>query len=1134
LTAGEYPPGFVETKLCSGLTGATALAATADGRIFIAEQTGALRVVKEDRLLPEPCLQLEVDATWERGLIGVALDPRFPERPHVYVVYVSPRPYPHHRVSRFTAAGDRAVAGSEVVLLSGDDQRQLGGSIPAGHQGGGIRFLLDGRLLIGIGEQTAGSPAQRLDTFQGKLLRIAPDGSIPADNPFVDQAQGKYRAIWARGLRNPFGLAVHPRTGRIFVNDVGGAAWEEINEGFAGADYGWPKSEGATRAPGERGPLHAYERSVGKSITGGAFYAPAAPQFPAAYEGKYLFADFEGNWIQVLDPEAPRDAALFASALARPVDLAVAPDGSLLVLERNAWVNDRDFRPGTGSLSRVRFAGPPVADDLAWRRAPASAPGPPRPAPGAAGPREAVTGVHVPADPADLPSLLSHTGLFRSVPGLIPSPGIVPYDVIAPLWSDGAFKRRWIALPADKRIGFAPRGEWRFPPGTVFVKHFELGETEPAPRKRLETRLLVVGEDGSGYGATYKWRADGSDAELLAESLTEEVGIETPSGREARAWYYPSRKDCLTCHTTPAGFVLGVKTRQLNRPYGAGGAGEESQILAWNRLGLFDTVLSGADIASLDRLVPIEDESAPLAARARSYLDANCANCHRPGGARGFLDARWDTPLQEQNLLHGPLLAGDLEVPGSRVVVPGDVARSALHGRMNRLDVFKMPPLAMNRVDAAALAVVAAWVERLAAAGTVAALAADSGASPVRDGRFLRLHWYEPGIEHGNPVSNARFRVNSPEAVLHPSFGKRSEVRSSGMLQVEFPEDLTRLDGAELYLELWGGHPGTANRRVTLNGRSTYRLPVPDGEDCTHAYPLVPLRITDLVSGHNAIQFACDQGTSFWGHFIVDGACLRAVLPSGHPDLAAAGLAGFRAAVRARSDGEHPEHIVLALECAAADTARIARADFEGRYRGYDERGGLEAETAGWHGFTKEREPVATIGTAGAAPFTASWDVSMLPAQEAMAARAIVRFKDRPDLVYVTPAVEGLRTPERSGVEVRILGARDLPRPFWSRAGKQHACTVEVDIEPERIERAELHVMTWDGGAGNVKDTFTLNGRALAVAGAGKHDVIYSRIELDPALLGKGANRIELLSDTEHHGIEVLAPGPAIAVRARK
>src|SRR5262249_11138556 len=154
-----------------------------------------------------PFLTLDVDSRWERGLIGVALDPDFATNRFTYLTCVAGQPYPHHRVSRFTARGDVVAPGSEVVLLRGGDQGKLGGTIPAGHQGGPLPFGKAGQLYIAIGEQTARQPSQRLDTFQGKLLRINPDGTIPEDNPFYAKAEGKYRAIWAIGLRNPFTFA---------------------------------------------------------------------------------------------------------------------------------------------------------------------------------------------------------------------------------------------------------------------------------------------------------------------------------------------------------------------------------------------------------------------------------------------------------------------------------------------------------------------------------------------------------------------------------------------------------------------------------------------------------------------------------------------------------------------------------------------------------------------------------------------------------------------------------------------------------------------------------------------------------------------------------------------------------------
>ncbi len=345
------PQGFTWARVATGITGATAMAVATDGRVFVCEQTGALRIIKNGRLLDSPFLSVPVDSTWERGLIGVTLDPEFARNNFVYVTYVAPKPYPHHRVSRFTARGDVVAATSEKLLLEGDDQSKMGGVVPAGHQGGAIHFGRDKKLYVALGEQTAGAPAQAMDSLLGKLLRINPDGSLPEDNPFYRKAQGKYRAIWALGLRNPFTFAVQPETGRIFINDVGQSAWEEIDEGFPGANFGWPASEGPTTDARYRGPIHHYPVA---SIAGGAFCPKdASIGFPARFRGGYFFADFVKGWIKVLDPLRPEKIETFATGLARPVDLQFASDGGLYVLERDAWVIDDNFRPGTGSLLRI-------------------------------------------------------------------------------------------------------------------------------------------------------------------------------------------------------------------------------------------------------------------------------------------------------------------------------------------------------------------------------------------------------------------------------------------------------------------------------------------------------------------------------------------------------------------------------------------------------------------------------------------------------------------------------------------------------------------------------------------------------------------------------------------------------------
>ena len=354
----EVPDGFVVEKVCEGFDGAITMDVARDGRVFVCEQTGAVRVVKNGTLLSAPFVRLDVDDFWERGVVGVALHSKFPEEPYVYVHYVRKQPFTHHVVSRFTADGDVVKAGSELVMIEAEDQSLKVGKYPGAHQGGAMRFGADGKLYVTIGEHNTRDPAQSFESLHGKLLRFNPDGSIPEDNPFQKETSGKYRAIYAIGLRNPFGLAVDRVSGRMFINDVGQELFEEIDEAAPGANYGWPIAEGMLgHKPEFAKPLHTYNRATGVCISGGAFYQPAKsadPHFPDAFTGKYFFADFMGGWLRVLDPAKPETSEPFAKRIPGPVDLASAPDGTLLVLVRNAWVRDDKMKRESGMLLRIK------------------------------------------------------------------------------------------------------------------------------------------------------------------------------------------------------------------------------------------------------------------------------------------------------------------------------------------------------------------------------------------------------------------------------------------------------------------------------------------------------------------------------------------------------------------------------------------------------------------------------------------------------------------------------------------------------------------------------------------------------------------------------------------------------------
>ena len=332
-----------------------------DGRLFVAEIGGTIRVIEADgTLLQEPFVTIpasDVDDRGGRGVLGVTFDPDFATNHFVYVHYTQDgagKKPSHNRVVRFTEEDNVAIedgdAGRSIFELG-----NLGKSTK--HNGGHIHFGNDGKLYIAVGDNKRNKFGPILNTLKlnnlfGKVLRVEPDGDIPPDNPFVDATSGKNEAIWARGFRNPFSFAVEPPPGdRIFINDVGEQTWEEVNDLQAGANYGWPRYEGPHGGSKFEKPVFAYRHgttsTTGCAITGGAFYDPpagASNPFPPDYEGDYFFADFCTGWIRHLD--ADDSPSGFATGANMPVDLKVGPDGALYYLEVGGSV--RVIQPSTG------------------------------------------------------------------------------------------------------------------------------------------------------------------------------------------------------------------------------------------------------------------------------------------------------------------------------------------------------------------------------------------------------------------------------------------------------------------------------------------------------------------------------------------------------------------------------------------------------------------------------------------------------------------------------------------------------------------------------------------------------------------------------------------------------------------
>jgi glucose/arabinose dehydrogenase len=334
------PTGFANEGVIAGLSSATAFAQTPDGRFLVAQQGGALRVVANGALLTQPMLTLaNVDADGERGLLGVAVHPSFASNGWIYVYHTTTEGGTHNRISRFTVSGNLASSGVTVV-----DLPALSGA--TNHNGGALHFGQDGKLYVGVGDNNNGAHSPDLGSMFGKLMRFNDDGTIPNDNPFCTTPSQLSCAVWARGLRNPFTFTVNGADGRIHINDVGAASWEEINLGAAGANYGWPATEGPTTATGVTSPLFAYGHTAtvppgsgaggfvtGCSVIGGAFY-PSGGNFPAQYRGSYFFTDLCSRRVYRLDAANGNAVYAFGAVDSTPVGMLVGLDGALYVLAR--------------------------------------------------------------------------------------------------------------------------------------------------------------------------------------------------------------------------------------------------------------------------------------------------------------------------------------------------------------------------------------------------------------------------------------------------------------------------------------------------------------------------------------------------------------------------------------------------------------------------------------------------------------------------------------------------------------------------------------------------------------------------------------------------------------------------------
>jgi uncharacterized repeat protein (TIGR03806 family) len=633
-------------------------------RRFVVEQDGRIRVFDDRPDVDRADVFLSLDVSRagnEEGLLGLAFHPNYAENGRFFVYYSAAGPRRSILAEYRRDPADPRVARPDTAKILLEIPEPY-----ANHNGGNLVFGPDGYLYVGLGDGgSAGDPqhhAQDTGSLLGKMLRLDVDASdpvcgtpygIPATNPFAagrcSPGAGGRAEVWAWGLRNPWRFSFDRSTGELWAGDVGQDTVEEVDVIRGGRNYGWREVEGdrcyvdGCDPSRYEAPVYAYPHSQGRSITGGVVYRGTA--FPELW-GAYLFADYDSQRVWALRRRAGAapDVTLLTDADLHLVSIDEDPSGEPVLVT-------------FGAQSLVRLA----------RRDAAPA--------------------------APIPRKLSETGCFADLARLTPAPGVVPYDVAAPLWSDGAGKRRLVALPPGTKMTYRADGSWDFPPGTVLVKTFEL---DGAP---VETRLLRRGTD-DWRGFTYRWR--GADADLLDDGLTATTGAHT--------WEFPARAQCDQCHTVAGGGALGPTTRQLNHEVDYGGV-RANQLQALADAGYVDLP---APAATLPRAPAPDDESAPVADRARALLDANCAMCHRPGGpADAQIDLRAETPLAAMGVCDVPPAQGDLNIAGARLVAPGAPDRSVLLQRMLRRGTGQMPPLATHVVDERGAALVKAWIQEL-------------------------------------------------------------------------------------------------------------------------------------------------------------------------------------------------------------------------------------------------------------------------------------------------------------------------------------------------------------------------------------------------------------------------------------
>jgi uncharacterized repeat protein (TIGR03806 family) len=320
----------------------------------------------------------------------------------------------------------------------------------------------------------------------------------------------------------------------------------------------------------------------------------------------------------------------------------------------------------------------------------------------------------------EFPTTLSATGCLADVATQKPAASLVPFEVRTPLWSDGAKKHRYLVLPGTSKIGFTKTGAWQFPAGTIFMKEFLLDDDSDTatPDKIMETRFLIARSATSWEGYSFMWDRARKDAFLLEGgeigNYAMAPGAKDSSGASVHRHTFPDRSQCLLCHNEAAGRALGLQTGRMNTDHDYDGF-VENQLQAMSYIGLFTKPLPAKPDA-LPRFAQPSDPQAPLEARARSWLYANCSHCHRPGGPTPVdLDLRYETKLADTNACNVTPRFDIAQIPGAKIIEPGSSAHSEAFFRLSRRDPNQMPPIATLIVDPTGVSAVKKWIDSLAA-----------------------------------------------------------------------------------------------------------------------------------------------------------------------------------------------------------------------------------------------------------------------------------------------------------------------------------------------------------------------------------------------------------------------------------